>query len=425
MTLATPIAIWLRSSSILTSANMRLDVRFAAGHARNRLPPTAGGAWALFALTALGACLRFVRIGHQGFWFDEANTALLVHMSPGQMLGLIPHSESTPPLYYCVVWAWARLFGAGQAALRSLSALVGVATIPLMYGAAAKLFSRRTGLVVAAVTACDPLLIWYSQEARSYALLVALSAASLLAFAYALERPVPRTLALWAATGALALATHYYAVLAIVPEAVVLLIAHRADRGGGGRRAVVLAVGAVALCGTALIPLAIAQNATRNSAWIAPIPLGPRLAQVIPQFLTGFQAPAQTVIESLAAAMAVTGLALLVLRADAPTQRRAATLGGIAIGGLALNLALIAAGVDDLITRNVIALWVPAALVVAAGFAARRAGALGAGGRLGPVRDRGSGRGRRRHRFRASSGRTGTRWRRRWGRGRPPAARDG
>ena len=139
----------------------------------------------------------------------------------------------------------------------------------------------------------------------------------------------------------------------------------------------VLAVGAVALCGTALIPLAIAQNATRNSAWIAPIPLGPRLAQVIPQFLTGFQAPAQTVIESLAAAMAVTGLALLVLRADAPTQRRAATLGGIAIGGLALNLALIAAGVDDLITRNVIALWVPAALVVAAGFAARRAGALG------------------------------------------------
>ena len=203
-----------------------MDVRFAAGHARNQLPPTAGGAWALFALTALGACLRFVRIGHQGFWFDEANTALLVHMSPGQMLGLIPHSESTPPLYYCVVWAWARLFGAGQAALRSLSALVGVATIPLMYGAAAKLFSRRTGLVVAAVTACDPLLIWYSQEARSYALLVALSAASLLAFAYALERPVPRTLALWAATGALALATHYYAVLAIVPEAVVLLIAH-------------------------------------------------------------------------------------------------------------------------------------------------------------------------------------------------------
>ena len=45
------------------------------------------------ALTAIAAVLRFTRIGHQGFWFDEANTALLVHFSPGKMLGLIPQSE--------------------------------------------------------------------------------------------------------------------------------------------------------------------------------------------------------------------------------------------------------------------------------------------------------------------------------------------
>jgi mannosyltransferase len=295
-------------------------------------------------------------------------------MAPGKMLGLLRHSESTPPLYYCAAWVWARVFGFGQAGLRSLSAVAGVATIPLMYGAAAKLFSRRTGLVVAAVTACAPLLIWYSQEARSYALLVAFSAASLVAFAYALDRPGPRTLMLWAATGALSLATHYYALLVIVPEAIVLMIAHRGRRG---QRAVLLAVGAVTLCGIALVPLAITQDATGNSAWIARIPLGPRLNQVIPQFLIGFQSPVQAVIELLAAATAVLGLVLLVLRSDARTRRHAALLGGIAIGGLTLNLALVAAGIDDLITRNVIALWVPAALVLAAGLAARRAGALG------------------------------------------------
>jgi mannosyltransferase len=341
------------------------------GHARGRLPLIARGGLLLLALTALGACLRFARIGHQGFWFDEANTALLVRLSPGRMLGLIPHSESTPPLYYCAAWVWARLFGYGQAALRSLSAVVGLATIPIMYGAAAKLFSRRTGLVVAALTACDPLLIWYSQEARSYSLLVALSATSLLAFAYALVRPTPRAFALWGLAGALALAAHYYAVLVVVPQAIWLLAMHRS------RRAVLVAVAAVALCGVALIPLAISQNATGNSSWIAPIPLNSRLGQVIPQFLIGFQSPAQTLIESLAAAMALVALVLLVVRADAATRRRAAMLGALAIGGLALNLALIVAGVDDLITRNVIALWVPAALIVAAGLGARRAGALG------------------------------------------------
>jgi mannosyltransferase len=333
-----------------------------------------GGASVLFALTALGACLRFIGIGHQGFWFDEANTVLLVRLSPGKMLGLIPHSESTPPLYYCTAWVWGRLFGFGQAGLRSLSAVAGVATIPLVYGAAAKLFSRRTGLVVAALAACDPLLIWYSQEARSYSLLVALSAASLLAFAYALDRPAPRVLALWAAACSLGLVTHYYAVLVVAPEAVVLLYANRAARE---RRGVIVAVAVVALCGLALIPLAVTQNATGNSSWIAPIPLGPRLRQVVPQFLIGFQAPVQTVIESLAAAAAALGLVLLVLRGDGRTRRRAAVVACIALGGLALNLALIAAGIDDLITRNVIALWVPAALVVAAGLGARRAGPVG------------------------------------------------
>jgi predicted membrane-bound mannosyltransferase len=33
-------------------------------------------------LTALAVGLRFYRLGHQGFWFDEATTALLVHFSP-------------------------------------------------------------------------------------------------------------------------------------------------------------------------------------------------------------------------------------------------------------------------------------------------------------------------------------------------------
>jgi hypothetical protein len=32
-----------------------------------------------------------------------------VQFTPGKMLGLISQSESTPPLYYCVAWVWARV----------------------------------------------------------------------------------------------------------------------------------------------------------------------------------------------------------------------------------------------------------------------------------------------------------------------------
>ena len=84
------------------------------------------------------------------------------------MLGLIPQTESTPPLYYCVAWVWARVFGYGETGLRSLSAVCGVLLVPVVYAAGAKLISRRAGVIAAAFATCSPLLIWYSQEARSY-----------------------------------------------------------------------------------------------------------------------------------------------------------------------------------------------------------------------------------------------------------------
>lgn len=342
------------------------------GRPAARTRPLVTSVWAVAALTVLGAALRFTRLGHQGYWFDEGNTVLLVHLSPGKMLGLIPQSESTPPLYYFVAWVWARAFGFGEAGLRSLSALAGVAAVPVAYGAARKLVSERVGVIAAALTACNPFLIWYSQEARSYSLLVLLTAVSLLAFAYARANPSPRALAAWVIAGALALATHYYAVLAVVPEAVWLLAAHR------HRRSVQAAVAAVGLCGLALIPLALSQNGTGNDSWIGRAPFGPRLGQIFPQFVIGTGAPHFHVLEPLAAAMVAVGLVLLLTRAE-PGQRRAGlAVGALAAAGLAVSLVLVAVGIDDLITRNLIALWLPAAIMVSAGFGAQRARLLGA-----------------------------------------------
>ena len=330
-----------------------------------------GDAIVVAGLTALAAFLRFWRLGHQGFWFDEGNTALLVHFTPGQMLGLIPQTESTPPLYYCVAWVWARIFGFGEAGLRSLSALAGVLTVPVAYGAARKLISGRAGLIAAALTACNPFLIWYSQEARSYELLVLLTSVSLLALAYAQAKPTPRTVTLWVLAAALALATHYYALLAIVPQALWLLLTRRRVR------AVQVGLAVVALCGLALIPLAISQNATGHASWIAPIQLQARLDQLIPHFLIGFQAPAQSLLLHIAEAVVVLALLILAVAADRHERRASLALGALAVGGLALNLLLIAIGVDDLITRNVIALLMPALVMVAGGLAVRRAGLFG------------------------------------------------
>ena len=331
----------------------------------------------LTAVVALAAVLRFYRLGHQGFWFDEANTALLVHFSPGHMLGLIPQSESTPPLYYCIAWVWARIFGFGEAGLRSLSAAAGVCVVPVVYAAAGELFSRRAALMAAALTATSPLLVWYSQEARSYELLVLFCALTLWAFARLRARPDPQAAGLWALACVPALATHYFAVAAVGPQAAWLLAEHRHQPG------VRRAIAAVTLCGLALIPLAVSQNGTRHDRWIATLPLSVRLGQVIPQFLIGTGAPDRSLL--LAVAMVVAG-ASVVAAAAWPVLRSGDRRGAgrglgacvvMALGGLALCLALLVAGFDDLITRNVLVLWLPAALIVAAGFSALPRRAVG------------------------------------------------
>jgi 4-amino-4-deoxy-L-arabinose transferase-like glycosyltransferase len=329
---------------------------------------------AVAPLTILAAILRFATIGHQGFWFDEADTALLVHFSPGKMLGLLPQTELTPPLYFCVAWVWARIFGFGEAGLRSLSAIAGVLTVPVAYAAGAKLISRRAGLIAAALVCTSPLLIWYSQEARSYALVVLLGAATLLTFANALSAPMLRSLTVWAIACALALATHYLALLAVVPEAAWLLAVHR------HRRSVQVVVGLIALAGLALIPLAISQEGIRNAHWIASIPLRIRLSQVAPQFLLGFGAPAGRWLRAIDALVVLVAVALLWRRGTRDEHRRALVPGGLAVAGALLMLALLAAGVDNLITRNIIVLWLPLALVAAAALASPRVWSLGTAG---------------------------------------------
>lgn len=323
------------------------------------------------ALTVVAAVLRFYRLGHQGFWFDEGNTALEVHYSVGQMLTLIKHYESTPPVYYTVAWVWARVFGYGEVGLRSLSAICGVLTVPVAYAAAAKLISRRAGVIAAAITATSPLLIWYSQEARAYELGVLLTGASLLTFAYARDDAPPRWVAAWVITSALALATEYYAILAVAPEALWLLYIHRR------RRAAYAGLGALALCCAPLLWFAVSQNATGHANWIARAPLGRRTAQIFPQFATGFTSPGYSVLEPLALALAIFGLVLLLARSNVVERRGALVAGSLVLAGLALNFIVIAGGIDDLLTRNAISLWMPAAVAVAGGFAAARARLLG------------------------------------------------
>jgi hypothetical protein len=334
--------------------------------------------WALAGLTGLALAIRFVSLGTQSYHHDEVITvARVIPGSFAHMLRAVRDSESNPPLYYVLAWGWAKVFGSGEVGVRSLSALFGVATVPVAYLAAREALSARAGLIAAAMVAVNPMLIWYSQEARSYALLVLFGALSLFFFLRALRRQGGSDLALWALTSAGALCSHYFAVFAVAVEAVWLLVALR-DR----RRAVFPAVAGVGLVGLALLPLIAAQVNPKHIGWIDATPLLGRFAQAGVSFLAGetghviAEPPRDRYALVPAIAVALATL-LLALRGSRGERRAALPPLAVGIGVPLLAAAAAFVGKDYVVERNLLPALVPLAVVVAIGFSIERARRVG------------------------------------------------
>jgi mannosyltransferase len=329
--------------------------------------------WAVGALTLVAALIRFVTIASQSYWADEALTAYEIHLKFGAMLTAVAHYETTPPLYFIVAWAWAHVFGTGEAALHSLSALAGIAVVPIAYLCGRDLVSRRAGVIAAAFAAVNPFMVWYSQEARSYMLLIALTGASFLWFIRAARDPTTRNIVWWTIFSALALATHFFAGFLVAPEAVWLLLRARS------RQALIAGL-ALAAVQAALLPLAVGDT-SHGVGWIHKTPLLTRVAQVPTEFAVMTIYRHVTDSQGLWGAGIVVAVAVLLL---VLAGRRAERLGALAAAAIAVTvmvgplvLGLVRPADDFFLVRNLSPAWIPLAVMLAAACAAPRARDVG------------------------------------------------
>ena len=277
-----------------------------------------------------------------------------------------------------MIWFWAKVFGSGEVALRSISTLAGIALVPIAYLSARELVSRWAGVIAAAFVAVNPFLIWFSQEARAYMLLAALTGAGFLWFVRARRDPSRRNLTWWAALSALALTTHFFAGFAVAPEAAWLLWRWRL-RPRPRERRVLVAVAAVAAVQVAMAPFALIDT-THGTGWIAKVPRLHRVGDAALEWVLSIVDRRTTFPVGLlgAAALALAVFSLVMLAGDRRTKDGA--LVGGAIGGFVIlaPIALGLLGQDYFLTRNVIPAFIPLATAVAAGCAAPRARIVGA-----------------------------------------------
>lgn len=329
--------------------------------------------WVVAGLTLLAAGLRFATLGVQAYHHDEIVTASRVLRSDfWHAMDAVGFSESAPPLYYALAWLWTQLTGTGEFGLRAVTALAGVATVPVAYLLGAELRGRRTGIATAALVAVNPMLIWYAQEARSYALLSLLTAIGALYFVRALDGGGRRAFVGWGVASGLALATHYFAIFAVAFEAVWLLRRRGRDALPGLK--------IVAIAGLLLAPLAVHQMLAGRAEWIGNHSLGHRLWEVGVTFTVGEvgdiisrpERPLLALVPLLAVAAA---LVVLLVRGDDRERGRAGRMLAIVAATVAIPVALglLVPSKDYVLARNLLPALVPLLAAVAVAITLTRA----------------------------------------------------
>lgn len=171
----------------------------------------------------------------RGLWLDEVTTVAQVRLPFGEMLADIAAVDVHPPLHQILLWGWARMFGTGELAVRVPFVLIGAALVPLLFLAGRDLYGRRVGAVAALLGAVAPLAVWYSQEARMYSLYMVFSVLAMWGQGRAMRDHRWSSWGWFALGTAGLLWTHWFALLQIAVQQVVLLV-HVIRRGRLGHR---------------------------------------------------------------------------------------------------------------------------------------------------------------------------------------------
>jgi hypothetical protein len=176
----------------------------------------------LVLLVMLGMGLRLYELDADSLWTDEIITAEQAQQDLSSVLNNYRDDNYThPPLVDLVTRFFITLAGNTEFVIRAQAMLFGSLTILLIYKVGETLWNRGVGLVGGALLTVNAYHVHYSQEARSYALMVFLALLCLFFLWRALHKNKKRYWLGFIICASLSLYNHYFAAL-FMPAVVVL-----------------------------------------------------------------------------------------------------------------------------------------------------------------------------------------------------------
>ncbi len=291
----------------------------AAGPRHSRWPadPRILNRLAIGAPMAIAALLTLIQIDGRSISFDEAATLTIAHQHGSALGAAIAHDGGNMSGYYLLLHVLMAGFGDSALVLRLPSAIAAVATVGIVAVIALRLFGRRAAAAAGLLCAVSLPLVFWAQNARGYALMVAFVCAAYLALVSLDDQITPAVrpgsraaVVLWAVfVISMTLATYASFVAVLVVPAQLAALCARSRRAR--LRPFVLAIGAYAVLCTPLIVLA-AQRGSGQLFWV-PRPTREIEKQVLESLTSAGLQPSFHATVTTMVLMALTTVALLVV----------------------------------------------------------------------------------------------------------------
>ena len=115
----------------------------------------------LSVIVAFSAALRFWNLGQWSFWIDEVFT-----VRDAQNLSLNSLQSLPNPIPYLAVKLSILIGGDSEWGSRLIPCIVGIASIPVIFGLGRTLFNWQSGLLSSAFVACSSWHLFWAQNAR-------------------------------------------------------------------------------------------------------------------------------------------------------------------------------------------------------------------------------------------------------------------
>jgi mannosyltransferase len=130
----------------------------------------------IITITILGAILRLYHLTFNSFWLDEFATIMYSQGSFSTIWNYMIAGEYNPPGFYWIEHIVMSLAGTTEFTMRFIPVIAGILTIPVIYYLGKEMYDEKAGMIAALICTLSPWMIYYSQEARAYSLVILLCA---------------------------------------------------------------------------------------------------------------------------------------------------------------------------------------------------------------------------------------------------------